>query len=144
MGLLAPIGRLLFSAIFITSGLSHFIQLDAMTAYAQSSGIPNPRNAVLASGAALVLGGLCVLLGFFARLGAAVLAVFLIASAFMVHKFWLMGDAVQAQDNLIHFMKNLSMAGGALLIVYFGPGPYSLSRRRREDGLGGPRMGLRH
>ncbi len=142
MGLLAPLGRLLFSAIFITSGLNHFFQLQALTAYAQSSGIPEPRLAVLVSGAALVLGGLCVLLGTFARLGAAAIAIFLVAAAFMVHKFWLVTDPVQAQNQLIHFMKNLSMAGGALFIIAFGPGPFSLRRKKREEGFGGGRLGM--
>lgn len=143
MGLLAPLGRLLFSAIFITSGLNHFFQLQALTAYAQASGIPEPRLAVLVSGAALVLGGLCVLLGTFARLGAAAIAIFLVTAAFMVHKFWLVTDPVQAQDQLTHFMKNLSMAGGALFIVAFGPGPLSLGRRKkREEGFGGGRLGM--
>ncbi|RKH45740.1 DoxX family protein [Corallococcus sicarius] len=141
MGLLAPLGRLLFSVIFITSGLNHFFQLQAMTAYAQASGVPDPRLAVLVSGGALVVGGLCVLLGVFARLGAAMIAVFLVASAVMVHHFWRMEDPVQAQNNLIHFMKNLSMAGGALLVVYFGPGPFSLSRKKREASLGGMKLG---
>ena len=87
-----------------------------------------------------------VLLGVFARLGAAAIAVFLVAAAFMVHKFWLVTDPVQAQNQLIHFMKNLSMAGGALFIVYFGSGPFSLRSRKREEGLGGGRLGmpLRH
>lgn len=142
MGVLAPLGRLLFSAIFITSGLNHFIQLDALTAYAQGSGIPEPRWAVLLSGAALVLGGLSVLLGVLARLGAAAIAIFLLCAAFMVHRFWLIADPVQAQDQLIHFMKNLSMAGGALFIVYFGSGPFSLRRGGRKEGLlGGGRLG---
>ncbi|QSQ12452.1 DoxX family protein [Myxococcus landrumensis] len=137
MGVLVPIARLLFSAIFITSGLNHFIQLDALTAVAQASGVPEPRWAVLLSGTALVLGGLSVLLGVFARLGAAVIALFLLSAAFMVHRFWLVADPLEAQNQLIHFMKNLSMAGGALFIVYFGSGPYSLRRSGRQEGLGG-------
>ncbi|AGC48854.1 DoxX family protein [Myxococcus stipitatus DSM 14675] len=137
MGVLVPIARLLFSAIFITSGLNHFIQLDALTAVAQASGVPEPRWAVLLSGAALVLGGLSVLLGVFARLGAAVITLFLLSAAFMVHRFWLVADPVEAQNQLVHFMKNLSMAGGALFIVYFGSGPYSLRRSGRQEGFGG-------
>ena len=144
MGVFAPLGRLLFSAIFITSGLNHFFQLQALTAYAQSSGVPEPRLAVLVSGAALVLGGLCVLLGVFARLGAAAIAIFLLSSAFMVHKFWTFTDPVQAQNQLIHFMKNLSMAGGALFIVAFGPGPFTLGRRKKREETfgGGGRLGM--
>ncbi|GEL73144.1 MULTISPECIES: DoxX family protein [Myxococcus] len=141
MGVLAPIGRLLFSAIFITSGLNHFFQWEALTGVAQASGVPEPRMAVLGSGVALVVGGLSVLLGVFARLGAAAIAIFLLSAAFMVHRFWLVTDPVQAQDQLIHFMKNLSMAGGALLIVYFGSGPFSL-RRKKAEGLGSGRLGV--
>ncbi len=142
MGVLAPIGRLLFSAIFITSGLNHFFQLEALTAVARSSGVPEPHLAVLGSGVALVVGGLCVLLGVFARLGAAAIAIFLLCTAFMVHRFWLVADPVQAQDQLVHFMKNLSMAGGALFIVYFGPGPFSLRGRKKPEGLGSGRLGV--
>jgi putative oxidoreductase len=136
MGLLAPLGRLLFSAIFIFSGLNHFMQYPGMVAYARSANLPWPELAILGSGVLLVVGGLCVLLGAFARLGAALIALFLVASAVMVHRFWGLADAQQAQQQMIHFMKNLSMAGGALLITYFGPGPFSL-RRRRTDGRGG-------
>jgi len=142
MGVLAPIGRLLFSAIFITSGLNHFFQLEALTTVARDAGVPEPQWAVLLSGLAMVVGGLCVLLGVFARLGAAAIALFLVCSAFKVHRFWLVADPVMAQDQLIHFMKNLSMAGGALFIVYCGPGPFSLKRRGRESGLGGGRLGV--
>lgn len=135
MGILAPIGRLLFSAIFIFSGLNHFMQYSSMVAYARGANLPWPELAILGSGVVLVVGGLCVLLGAFARLGAALIALFLLASAFMVHHFWDLADPVQAQQQMTHFMKNVSMAGGALLITYFGPGPFSL-RRRKEAARG--------
>ncbi|MBN1210192.1 MAG: DoxX family protein [Myxococcaceae bacterium] len=136
MHALAPIGRLLFAAIFISSGVNHFLQVNSMTAYASSAGLPAPRFAILASGVIILLGGLCVLLGVFARLGAALLALFLLATAFTMHRFWGLADPQLAQDQLAHFMKNLSMAGGALIITYFGPGPFSL---RVHKGAEAPR-----
>ncbi len=129
MGILAPIGRFLFSVMFLISGMNHFMQYQGLVAYARSSGVPSPETAVLVSGVVLVLGGLSVLLGAFARFGALLLAGFLIASAVLVHRFWALDDAMAAQNQMTHFFKNLSMAGGALLIAYFGPGPYSLGRR---------------
>jgi putative oxidoreductase len=129
MGILAPIGRFLFSVMFLISGMNHFMNYQALVGYARGAGVPSPETAVLVSGVVLVLGGLSVLLGAFARLGALLLAGFLIASAVLVHHFWTVSDPAAAQDQMTHFFKNLSMAGGALLIAHFGPGPYSLGRR---------------
>jgi len=47
----------------------------------------------------------------------------------MMHKFWGISDPMQAQIQMIMFMKNLSMLGGALLITQFGAEPLSLDAR---------------
>jgi putative oxidoreductase len=47
----------------------------------------------------------------------------------MMHKFWGIGDRLAAQDQMAHFMKNLSLVGGALFISQFGAGPLSLDNR---------------
>jgi putative oxidoreductase len=129
MDALAPIGRLLFSALFIFSGVNHFMQVDALTAYVQASGLPQPRLAVLGTGVMLLVGGPCVLLGGFARLGAALIALFLLAAAFTMHRFWGLEDAQMAAQQQSQLMKNVALVGGALLIIYFGPGPFSFRRR---------------
>jgi putative oxidoreductase len=126
MNALAPIGRLLFSVIFIFSGVNHFIHVNDMVGSVQSAGLPAPRLAILGTGALLVVCGMGVLLGVATRLCAALLALFLVTAALTMHRFWGLADPQAAQAQLGHFMANLSMAGGALLITYFGPGPYSL------------------
>jgi putative oxidoreductase len=138
MNALAPIGRLLFSAFFIYSGVNHFIQFNQLAQYAQSAGLPAPRLAVLASGAILLVGGICVLLGAAARLGAALIALFLVVAAFTMHRFWGLADPQASQMQFIHFWKNISLAGGALIITYFGPGPFSVRARPRAEA---PRPG---
>jgi putative oxidoreductase len=130
MKALAPIGRLLFSAIFIFSGVNHFIHVNQMVGYVQSVGIPAPRLAILGSGALIVVCGLCVLLGVFTRLCAALLAVFLVATAFTIHRFWGLADPQAAMEQMSQFMKNIAMTGGALILTYFGPGPFSLRARK--------------
>jgi putative oxidoreductase len=47
----------------------------------------------------------------------------------MMHKFWTVTDPMMAQIQIILFMKNVSMLGGALLISQFGAGPFSLDAR---------------
>jgi putative oxidoreductase len=48
----------------------------------------------------------------------------------MMHKFWTVQDPMMAQIQMILFMKNVSMLGGALLVSQFGAGPFSLDARR--------------
>jgi len=74
-------------------------------------------------------GGLSILLGYRAKLGAWLIALFLIPVTLMMHKFWAVTDPMMAQMQMAMFMKNLSMLGGALLITQFGSGPLSLDAR---------------
>jgi len=57
---------------------------------------------------------------------------FLIPVTLMLHKFWTVTDPMMAQIQMILFMKNVSMLGGALLISHFGAGPFSLDARREH------------
>ncbi|WP_257451201.1 DoxX family protein [Archangium lipolyticum] len=145
MDALAPIGRLLFSAIFIFSGFNHFTNAETMIGYARSAGLPLPALAIYGSGVVLVVGGVCILLGVFARIAAAAIAAFLVLAALTMHRFWGLPPE-QAAMQMIHFWKNISMAGGALLLAYFGPGPYSVRARSRileERRVNRPPGGLR-
>ena len=81
MELLIPIGRLLFSLIFIQNGIGHFRQRTGITEYARSAGAPFPEIMVPVTGLMILLGGLSVLLGVYARVGAWLLVLFLIPTA---------------------------------------------------------------
>jgi putative oxidoreductase len=126
MELLVPLGRLLFSAMFIQSGIRHLRQRASMAAYARSMGAPLPDLMVPLTGVMILLGGISVLLGVYARAGAWLLVLFLVPTAMIMHRFWGISDPEQVQNQRAHFQKNLSLAGAALLIAYFGSGPYSL------------------
>jgi putative oxidoreductase len=126
MTIVVLLGRILFSTLFLMSGISHFTQRAGMVAYAKSSGAPAPEVTVPLTGLMLLLGGLSVLLGVYPRIGAWLLVLFLIPTAFYIHRFWGIEDAMMAANQRAHFMKNLALAGAALLIAYFGTGPLSL------------------
>jgi len=70
-----------------------------------------------------------ILLGYRAKLGAWLIVLFLIPVTLMLHKFWTVQDPMMAQIQMVLFMKNVSMLGGALLISQFGAGPFSLDAR---------------
>jgi uncharacterized membrane protein YphA (DoxX/SURF4 family) len=116
MDIIFIVGRILFALIFINSGFAHFAQREAMTGYAQFKKVPAAKLAVPLTGLMILVGGLSVVLGFWADLGALLLAAFLIVSAFMMHNFWTMDDATQKMNETVAFFKNLSMAGAALII----------------------------
>jgi putative oxidoreductase len=117
MDIVLIVGRILFALIFINSGFAHFAQREAMTGYAQFKKVPAAKLAVPLTGLMILLGGISVVLGFWMDLGALLLAIFLIFSAFMMHNFWTMEDATQKMNETVAFFKNLSMAGAALIIL---------------------------
>src|SRR5260221_9967760 len=128
-GTVILLGRFLFAAIFLMSSFGHFSA--KMIGYAASQGVPLAQIAVPASGLLALLGGLSILFGYRARIGAWMLVLFLVPVTFMMHRFWGIGDPQAAQMQMINFMKNMSMLGGALLITQFGAGPASLDARQR-------------
>jgi putative oxidoreductase len=117
MDVVVLIGRVLFSALFLVSGMNHFANTDAMTGYAQSRGVPAARAAVLGGGILLVLGGLSVLLGVWPDLGALLLAVFLIPTAVLMHGFWKDTDPQARQLEMVQFLKDTALAGAALMLL---------------------------
>lgn len=123
-----PLGRLLFSLIFLLAAPGHFTGQGI--GYAASQGVPLANVLVPFTGVLLILGGLSVLLGFHARAGAALLALFLVPVTLVMHAFWALDDPGAAQVQQIMFMKNLALLGAALLLLHFGAGPISLDERR--------------
>jgi putative oxidoreductase len=121
------IGRILFSLIFLMAGLTHFSA--GTIGYAASQGVPMASVLVPFSGILSLVGGLSILLGYKAKLGAWILIIFLIPVTFSLHKFWGIADPMMAQMQMAMFMKNIDLIGGALIITYFGSGPLSLDAK---------------
>jgi len=127
-GAVVVLGRFFFALIFLLAGANHFNKQTID--YAASQGVPLASIAVPLSGVLAIAGGLSILLGYRAKLGAWLIVLFLIPVSLMMHKFWTVSDPMMAQIQMILFMKNVSMLGGALLISQFGAGPFSLDARR--------------
>jgi putative oxidoreductase len=128
-----PIARTLFAAIFLLS-IPHLFSAKSVQ-FANQHGVPVAVLAVPVAGVIALLGGLSVWLGLKARVGAWLLVVFLLPVTFWMHDFWNVTDSTLAQMDQINFMKNLSLMGGALLIAYFGAGPFSIDSVWRKRGF---------
>jgi len=140
MDLLTPVGRLLYSLVFISGGIFHVVHHRAMTEAADSAGMPLAGFMVYLSGAMIFFGGLSILLGYYARIGALLVTVFVLTAAFTIHRFWLIADPQMAAIQTGLFMRNLALGGGGFLLMSFGSGPYSLRDWKPERTRAGPTL----
>jgi len=122
------LGRLLFSVLFLKSAYGHFTNVKGMAGYAKSVGnVPAPEAAVVGTGVALLLGGLSVLLGWHPRVGALLLVVFLLPTAFLMHPYWKLTDPMQRAGDSAQFWKDIALAGAALFIAADPNWPWPLA-----------------
>lgn len=117
------IGRLLLATIFIFSALGKLAAPAATIGYIQSSGLPFAPLAYAAAIAVELGGGLLLVVGYQTRIVAAFMAAFSIVTALAFHHAF--GD----QNQLLHFLKNIAIAGGMLQVAAFGAGAYSIDAR---------------
>jgi len=119
MEIIYVIGRILFAAIFISSGYNHITKLKAMGGYAKSMGVPAAEPMTVITGIMILVGGISVIFDFEIFYGALLIFLFLVPTAFMMHAFWKIQDPMMKATQQAMFMKNMSMAGAALMIMYF-------------------------
>ena len=118
----ALVGRLLLAAIFIQEGWGKIGGYEGTVAYMAKAGVPGVLAPVVI--AVELLGGILIVLGWQTRLVAVGLAVFAVLAAVLFHMNF--GDRNQS----IHFMKNVAIAGGFLMLAAGGPGAWSIDGRR--------------
>ncbi|MCH7776705.1 MAG: DoxX family protein, partial [Gemmatimonadetes bacterium] len=99
------VGRVLFSMMFIMSGMNHLMKLNDMSAYAKSKGVPAPKALTAVSGLMIMVGGVLVLLGWHRFIGAGLIALFLFPTAMIMHAFWKETDPAARMNEMAHFMK---------------------------------------
>jgi putative oxidoreductase len=122
------IGRVLLVALFFLSGVGKISDFAGTAAYIASKGLPLPA---LGAAIAIVMEigvALLVLVGWKARAAALALAVFTVVAAVLFHAYWADADAAARMGDFINFWKNVSIAGGFLMVFGFGPGRYSFDR----------------
>lgn len=117
MDVVALIGRILFAMLFLGSGAAHVMKADMMAGYAASKGVPQAKLATIGSGLLIIVGGLMVLLGVYADLGALLLVIFLVPTAILMHAFWKETDPAAKQMEMVSFQKDIALAGAALIIL---------------------------
>jgi len=121
------LGRILLGAPFLMSGLGKLGAYAATVSYITAMGMPLPPLSYIVAVVIEVGGGLLLLSGYRVRFASLVLAVFSVVAAVFFHRNF------ADQNQMIHFLKNVMMAGGLLQITYFGAGAFSLDARSERS-----------
>jgi len=111
------IGRAMLGGFFVYNGINHFRQTDALAQYAASKKLPAPKVGVIASGAAMLVGGASLITGIKPKWGAAAIIGFLATASPTMHDFWNAQDPQQRQNDMINFAKNMALAGATLALA---------------------------
>ena len=120
-------GRVLIGGLFVLSGASKIGEYDGITAAITSVGLPfAPLGFAIALTVEIGF-GLLLVIGYRTRLVALALAIWCVVTAILYHHNF------TDQNMLIHFLKNMMIAGGLFQIVHFGPGAFSMDSRRGEN-----------
>jgi len=119
----ALVGRMGLALIFVLSGLTKLTSMEGTMGYIGSVGLPFPAVAFAAAVVIEIAGGIALVVGFRLRAVATLLAVFSLITAFAFHA------NLADQNQFIHFLKNIAMAGGLLQVVAFGGGHLVAGRK---------------
>jgi len=122
------LARILLMVLFVLFGWSKLTDFSGTAGYMASEGLPFPTLTAAVVILMEFFVGLAIVLGFFTRPLALLLALYTLGTALIGHHYWTM-DGAERMANMINFYKNISIAGGLLLLCVTGPGRYSIDRR---------------
>jgi putative oxidoreductase len=126
------VGRILISLLFLKSGIEKIAGFSAVSGFMASQGMPAAEFLLVGAIVLEIAGALMVMLGWNARWGALMLAVFIVPATLIFHNFWSV-DAAQYTNQVNHFMKNLSILGALVFIMGAGAGPFSLGKEAQSS-----------
>ncbi len=120
--------RILMMALFVIFGWEKLTAFDGTVDYMTSVGAPAPGVAAVVAIVMEFFVAIALIAGLYTRPLAVLLALYTIATAFIGHHYWTLAGQAR-MENMINFYKNVSIAGGLLLLAASGPGRYSVDKR---------------
>lgn len=122
------IARILLMILFLITGWAKLTGFSGTVSYMASVGAPLPEVAAAVAVVMEFFVGILLVIGFYTRPLAALMALFVLGTALLGHPFWNM-EGAERMANQLNFFKNISIIGGLLLLVVCGPGRYSVDGR---------------
>ena len=115
--MLKSLGRAALAAIFVLGGAAALKAPGARAEKVGDAGIPQPEFAVRVNAATMVFAGVLLALGIAPKAAAGALLGSLIPTTLVGHAFWREETPQARSMQLAHFLKNLGLIGGLLLIL---------------------------
>ena len=125
------VGRILLSLVFLNAGYRKLMAVAGSAGYFGKLGFPMPEVLVWVAIAIELGGAILLIVGWKTRWAAWLLALFTLVASFAAHRFWEV-DAAQYANQMNHFMKNIAIVGGFIILATTGPGALSVDGRRRS------------
>ena len=122
------VARLAISALFLVAGIRKALAFAGTVGYFTKLGLPMPEVMAVLAIVVEIGGGLLLIIGWKTRWAAMLLIVLTLVATFAAHRFWEV-DPAQYGNQLNHFLKNIGIIGGLLLVAAIGPGTMSADRR---------------
>ncbi|GAN80969.1 DoxX family protein [Acidocella aminolytica] len=119
------VARVLLVALFLIFGWGKLMNYAGTVSYMAQTGVPLPSLAALIAITMECLVSSAIVIGFFTRPLALLMGGYTLATGFLAHHYWTMTGMAHF-ENEINFYKNVSIAGGFLLLYIIGAGKYSL------------------
>jgi uncharacterized membrane protein YphA (DoxX/SURF4 family) len=110
-------GRILFATYFILMGMSHLVNFQEHSAFLARKRVPLPRAATILTIVMMIGGGVFVLFDWHKSIGALLLFGIIFPAPFFLHHFWRESESYARLSEFAHFIKDLSLAGAALLLL---------------------------
>jgi putative oxidoreductase len=125
------VGRILLSLVFLNAGYRKLMAVAGSAGYFGKLGFPMPEVLVWVAIAIELGGAILLIVGWKTRWAAWLLALFTLVATFAAHRFWEV-DAAQYVNQMNHFMKNIAIIGGFIILAATGAGALSVDGRRRS------------
>ncbi len=121
------LGRIVVGVYFIFNGLGHFMNINMLSQYVASKGVPASKFMVAVTGVMLLIGGITILTGVEPLVGAWILIIFLFPTSIILHNFWAIEDQQMKMVEMANFTKNMALIGFLLMIFAIPlPWPFTL------------------
>ncbi|AST32960.1 DoxX family protein [Ralstonia solanacearum] len=121
------LARVLMMLLFLISGWGKVTGFAGTVGYMGTVGAPMPMLAAIIAVIMEFGVGIALLIGFWTRPLALLMALFVLGTALIAHTYWNVEGAMQTA-NMVQFYKNLSIMGGLILLSVTGAGKYALQK----------------
>lgn len=126
------VGRWVLAWFFLSQAWQRMQMWDGTITLMAMGGVPVPPLLLALALVVLILGGIAFLLGYHTRHAAMMLFAFVIVVTVLMDDYWNIHDRIARASEYALFARNIAIAGGLLLLVGMGPGPFALDNRGKK------------